>query len=188
MMATSLKTSMKQQNARNELRWFQDKLWEVPILRPALGWGLNIHTLIKPLSCWQGAHSPGTSKGQGLCLRVTQGLGEPGGGREGTCLALVRKGFLSPEVWVADQTKKGRAGWERGRSQQKEYMQRTKMWDDDDDNNNIIKDTNIAFQCAKLYFILFYLLFWGSAPRSMRDLSSQTRDRTCAPCSGSTEP
>ena len=40
--------------------------------------------------------------------------------------------------------------------------------------------------CLYFYFILL-LSLWGAAPCGMQDLSSLTRDRTHAPCSGSGE-
>ena len=36
------------------------------------------------------------------------------------------------------------------------------------------------------HFILFYFIFLAML-RGLQDLSSPTRDRTCAPCSGSSE-
>ena len=38
-----------------------------------------------------------------------------------------------------------------------------------------------------ILFFFFFLFFFLATPHGMWDLSSLTRDQTCAPCSGSTE-
>ena len=51
------------------------------------------------------------------------------------------------------------------------------------DNNNKINNMIAIFYWVCGVFFLVFL----ATPHSMRDLSSQTRDWTCAPCSRSTE-
>ena len=44
-----------------------------------------------------------------------------------------------------------------------------------------------GFQCPRTTYIYIYFLGGAHTARGMRDLSSPTRDRTQAPCSGSVE-
>ena len=53
--------------------------------------------------------------------------------------------------------------------------------------NAFIFYLHLKLKYPMMYIFMFYFFYFGVTPCSMQDLSSTTRDRTHAPCSGSTE-